>query len=284
MSLACYDCNPCSGKSPKTLEVQLHDDEGRWLRMNPKRIVNIILEHPAKRVVLLGGDPFGHPALRPIIEEVGRYKTELIVNTNASNLQHLNSEMFLDQRLFLNITRINLEIFSHDETINKRLHGLKKAVMWANLHHMLYDLPRRIKVGVNCTLLKDATDNDTNLLHMIYLAQSFLACEITFREADQLARDDGFIAATDFSIFRERRHMRREEPFTEGCTVTDQKWFDNLCVTLKTCCGYMSPEHRMPTTFDGHNPNTDVLYTDGSLEQKWMCASTSTNKEKEDEE
>ena len=284
--ISCHQSNPCSANNKKRLVVLFNDKDGNSLRMNARRIIDRVLLHEAQEIVLWGFNAMVHKAFGEVLRDVSKFK-RVILRTNGFTLQKYGANFHLTELLELGqcISGLMFDIWSPEQDINRKLFGLKKPIVFHQLidNVMRAALPRKVEVSVQVPLFRDGVGDDAQLLRSIYLAQSLCATSIVFYELPQLNQEQGFVKAANLCVFKERRHMRTLEPFTEGCSITDSSWFTGLSVTLKSCCGHVSSEHIRPPTLEGHCEQTDYMLVNGCITKVPLCLEPTTPSDEDEE-
>lgn len=273
----CHKNNPCSGKYGDCLDVVLTNKCNArcsfCVQRNNKHYVpipkgaayhleDIISDHPAKNILLVGGEPTLYHRLGPLLEKVS--KTKKVYLTTNGSLLSVSSSLYRNLQL---LSGLNISIHSPSERDNNKIFGIKDVACPNGIEFQLIrDTVKFLKlknpsmnIRINANLFKGGIDSPEKVQEMIDLARYLGVKSIRFAELQGVSKEDGFIFASDIFPYL----FLRENPFTSGCETN--MLIDNFPIMIRRVCGIVSKNLPPVNNPIGRNARTQVLHSDGVI-------------------
>ena len=271
----CHKNNPCAGVYGDCLDVVLTNECNAkcsfCVQRNNKHYIpkgtayhieDIIMDHPAKNILLVGGEPTLYHRLGDLLPKISKTK-KVYLTTNGSLLNITSS---LSRNLQL-LSGLNISIHSPSEKDNNKIFGIKdvkcpNGVEFQSIRDTVKFLKSKnpsMNIRINANLFKGGIDSPEKAQEMIDLARYLGVKSIRFAELQGVSKEDGFIFASDIFPYE----FLKDNPFTSGCETV--MTVDNFPVTIRRVCGIVSKNLPPVKNPIGRNARTQVLHSDGVI-------------------
>jgi len=270
----CHPNNPCSGKYGDCLDViftnycnakcsfcvQRNNKHYVPLKdISPNKIIEIINKHPAKNILLVGGEPTFSSSMLYLSSIINK---KIYLTTNGSNL----SKFYVENRNFQLLSGLNISIHSPDENVNFGIFDFKAKTRMPEFQDIrnsvkwLKEKNPSMNIRINANLFGRGINSFKVAKEMVNLARYLEVDSIRFAELQGVSFEDGFVFAKD--IFT-KESILLEDPFTSGCETSFK--IDNFPVTVRRVCGIVSKN--LPPVINpiGRKAKTQVLHPDGVI-------------------
>ncbi len=218
-------------------------------------IATMAINHGAKNIILLGGEPTLYKDLKSLIYALKEAKRNVYITTNGSKL----TPEFIQKNLS-KITCVNISIHHYDLKKNEDITGiaLKHKVLWSSIKELHKN---GATVRLNCNCIVGNICDEMSILEYIRFAHSLNADNVRFAE---LKNDrNNFV---DIGKILDYKYGLNNDPFTCGCN--SNAIINKMPVNFRQMCGLQTTKRPLPT-----NPKQvqkKVLYYDGKIYDGWQ--------------
>ena len=221
------------------------------------KIATAAINHGAKNIILLGGEPTLYKNLPEMIKFLSSAGHNVWITTNGQRL----SSRFVKNNLS-DIFGVNISIHHYDLTKNMQITGLD-----IDLEKNLKDavkllISNGVELRFNCNCIKGYIDTEQEMLKYINFAKNMGVKNVRFAELKNSACN--FV---DIAKIINYKFGTSDNPFENGCTSNTV--IDGVNVNYRQMCGLQTSCRNAPV-----NPKQSqkkyVLYYDGIIYNGWQ--------------